>query len=259
MIWQYDSTVPAPHEADISQEMCAFCKEPMTTWMESVGAWRSGGSRLRVCASFGWWTFWRQVCSPVCDRDTWRQRWSLYGAAAQLMDLDLSDVSQGIEEVRRFLVAKYDARFEMHPRLFEVTVASVFRDLGFQAEATAYTADGGIDVILRGSSGSTAGVQVKRVRSAIEVEQIRALAGALMLGGHTRGVFVTTSRFRSGAVSAASRLRDLAMPVELIDSVRFFEVLKISQRPLYACYEEWQEVVGDFEEATIYEDEMAGG
>jgi restriction system protein len=175
------------------------------------------------------------------------------------MDLDLSDVSQAIEEVRRFLVAKYEARFEMHPRLFEMTVASVFRDLGFDAEATAYAADGGVDVILRNPTGSTTGVQVKRVRSAIEVEQIRALAGALLLGGHTSGVFVTTSRFRSGAVSASARLRDLAMPVELIDSVRFLEALKIGQRPLYASYEEWEQVVGDFEETTIYEDEVEGG
>ncbi len=144
-------------------------------------------------------------------------------------------------------------------RLLEITVTSVFRDLGYEAEATAYSADGGIDVILRKANGSTTGVQVKRVRSAIEVEQIRALAGALLLGGHTSGVFVTTSRFRSGAVSAAARLRDLCMPVELIDSVRFLEALKISQRPLYASYEEWEEVFSNFEEATIYEDEVAGG
>jgi restriction system protein len=175
------------------------------------------------------------------------------------MALDLSDMSQGIEEVRRFLVAKYEARFEMHPRLLELTVTSVFRDLGYQAEATAYSADGGIDVILRASNGSTSGVQVKRLRSAIEVEQIRALAGAMLLGGHTSGVFVTTSRFRSGAVSAASRLRDLCMPVELIDSVRFLQALKISQRPLYESFDEWEEVVGDFEEATIYENEVEGG
>jgi len=259
MIWQYDSTAPTPFEHDITRSTCAFCDEPMTILMESVSASRSSGSRLRACASCGWWTLWRQACSPVYDPDTGRSRWSLYGAAAQLMELDLSDVSQGIEEVRRFLVAKYQARFEMHPRLFELTVTSVFRDLGYESEVTAYSADGGVDVILRNPNGSTAGVQVKHFRSAIEVEQIRALAGALLLGGHTSGVFVTTSRFRSGAVSAAARLRDLAMPVELIDSNRFFAALKLSQRPLYESYEEWEEVVADFEEATIYEDEVEGG
>jgi restriction system protein len=259
MIWQYDSTLPAPHEDDITQDVCAFCHEQMSQLMESVPISRAGGSRLRACPCCGWWTFWRQTRSLFYDQDTGRHRWSLYGAAAQLMALDLADLSQGIEEVRRFLIAKYDARFELHPRLFELTVASVFCDLGYETEATAYTADGGIDVILRQPNGSTSGVQVKRVRTSIEVEQIRALAGALLLGGHTSGIYVTTSRFRSGAVSAATRLRDLAMPVELVDSVRFLEALKITQRQPYTSFEEWEDIFGDFEEATIYEDEMEGG
>lgn len=241
------------------RDVCAFCNEPMALLMESIPVSRAGGSRLRACPSCGWWAFWRQVRSLAYDRDSGRHRWSLYGAAAQLKALDLCDLSHGIDEVRQFLVAKYDARFELHPRLFELTVASVFRDLGYQAEATAYTADGGIDVILRHQNSSTTGIQIKRVRSAIEVEQIRALAGALLLGGHTSGVYVTTSRFRSGAVNAATRLRDMAMPVELIDSERFLESLKLVQRQPYTSYEEWEELVGHLEEATIYENEMEGG
>jgi restriction endonuclease Mrr len=42
-------------------------------------------------------------------------------------------------------------------------------------------------------------VQVKRYRNAIQVEQIRSLAGAHMAHGMTRGIFVTTSSFQSGA------------------------------------------------------------
>ena len=64
----------------------------------------------------------------------------------------------------------------------------------------------------------------------IEAEQIRSLAGALILNGHTRGAFVTTSSFRRGATSAAHRFGTIGIPIELIDCDRFFEALGIAQR-----------------------------
>lgn len=249
----------APHEDDISSEICVFCGESMKRLKESIGQ-KAGGTILRACTYCGWWTYWQQTCSPVFEPDTRRSRWSLYGAAAQLKNLDEIDMSHGLEEVKRYLIAKYEARFDLHPRLFEETVGSVFIDLGFDTEVTAYSADGGIDVILRHSNDITTGIQVKRVKSAIEVEQIRALAGALMLGGHTQGVFVTTSHFRSGAISTAKRLRHLAMPVELIDATRFLQALRITQRPAYESYFEWQDLFGYPPElVTIYENEVEGG
>ncbi len=259
MIWNYDETVSTPHEDDLASETCVFCHGSMRVLMESMGP-RAGGSRVRACEGCGWWTYWQQTRSITFDPDTGRHRWSLYGAAAQLRRLDEIDVSQGLDEVTRYLLAKPGSRFDLHPRVFEETVASVFRDMGFQADVTAYTADGGIDVILRTADGRTTGVQVKRVRAAIEVHEIRALAGALLLGGHTRGVYVTTSRFRSGAVAAARRLSELSMPVELIDAERFFDAMRISRRPAYQDYSEWAKVFGDPPDlATVYENEMEGG
>jgi restriction system protein len=229
----------------------------MALLMESIPTFRMGGAELRACPACGWWSYWRQTCSPVYDRDTGRQRWSLYGAAAELRTFAPDDLSQGLAEVRQYLLARYDARFELHPRLFELTVADVFRDLGYDAEATAYSADGGIDVVLRGPDGRTTGVQVKRIRDSVEVEQIRALAGALLLSGHTRGVYVTTSGFRSGAATAARRLTELALPVTLLDAPRFLDILRIAQRPPYADYYEWRDLFGDPDESTIYDDEWA--
>ena len=80
-------------------------------------------------------------------------------------------------QVRRYLMRKFEARAWMHPRLFELTVTSVFGDLGYRAYATAYSNDGGVDVILEDGSGERIGVQVKRRRDAVEVEQIDGSSG----------------------------------------------------------------------------------
>jgi len=131
------------------------------------------------------------------------------------------------------LTARYKRRNDLHPRLFEETVGSVFRGLGFEARVTAYTNDGGIDVVLDENSETTIGIQVKRSKRRISVEQIRSFTGALVLGGYTKGVFVTTSEFQSGAkrVAGLAQLRGTA--IELMDAKRFYDALRITQRPVY--------------------------
>jgi restriction system protein len=258
MIWVYEPSTDPPYESDITREQCTFCGTQMQFMLKTVGGF-GPNERIMSCPSCGWWTYWRQVKSLFYDPDTGHYRWSLYGALATLKQFDLADLSLGIEEVRQYLLAKYAARFEMHPRLFELTVESVFRDLGYTAEATAYTGDGGVDVILHGSDGQTTGVQVKRYRNAIEVEQIRALAGALILGGHTRGIYVTTSFFTTGSAKASKQFAQKGLPVELVDAPGFLDMLKITKRLPYSTYEEWYEENGEPELATIYENESEDG
>ena len=91
-------------------------------------------------------------------------------------NLNLSDLTLPIQEVRDFLTANFESRFTVHPRLFEETVASVFRDLGYEVIVTGYSTDDGIDVILE-RGGETIGVQVKRWKNSIKVGQIRELVG----------------------------------------------------------------------------------
>jgi len=146
-----------------------------------------------------------------------------------LQDLALSDIDAPLQEVRRYLMRKFEARTSMHPRLFELTVASVFGDFGYRAVATAYSNDGGIDVVLEDGSGKRIGVQVKRQRRAVEVEQIRAFLGALTLGDFTSGVFLSSSQFRRGAIGAARRSAQCGMPIELVDANRFFDMLDFAQ------------------------------
>ena len=145
----------------------------------------------------------------------------------------------------------------MHPRLFELVVASVFREIGYVASATAYSNDGGIDVVLE-KGDSTIGVQVKRYADRIEAEQIRSLAGALILANHTEGIFVTTSSFRSGAKSTAKRFTSKGYPIKLVDGERFLTQLGIQEirRMTKAKMIEYiEEIILTGASAVIYENQ----
>jgi restriction system protein len=41
-----------------------------------------------------------------------------------------------------------DRVYDLHPRVFEEVVGSVFKDHGWQVKVTAYTGDDGVDVVL---------------------------------------------------------------------------------------------------------------
>ncbi|TGK88603.1 hypothetical protein EHQ23_06760 [Leptospira bourretii] len=57
----------------------------------------------------------------------------------------------------------------MHP--FEDTVSSVFRDIGFFSEATTYSKDGGIDVILSDSKNRIIDIQVKDIKIKLRLKR----------------------------------------------------------------------------------------
>lgn len=183
---------------------------------------------MRLC---GWW-----LASVTECEVAWRGELPLGRTAVggTLRNLDLDDVSLPIDFARDYLVARYSDRTKVHPKVFQDVVASVFRDHGYEAFVTGYIKDGGIDVILQ-KGHTTIGVQVKRSKNTIVVEQIRSLAGALVLANLTQGVFVTTSRFTRDAKEATTAFTKTLYPMalELIDAERFFDALKIAQRNRY--------------------------
>ena len=179
----------------------------------------------------------------------------MWGACAQLKTLDLADVNAPVKEIKQYLVAKYEDRFDIHPRILEDVVGSVFHAQGFDTVVTAYQKDGGIDVVLSGGDAKTIGVQVKRYRDKINVEQIRAFAGALILGGHTSGIFVTTSSYSSVAQEASRAFGTKGLPIELVDAKKFYDALRISQREPYTDYEDFYWEMQEVDEKVIYEDE----
>lgn len=184
--------------------------------------------RLDYCPICGWWRIVKDVC--VCAEE-W-QIWDIFfGLSGKLKTFDLTDVNQPISEVKNFLTAKYDSRFFVNPKLFEEVVASVFKEIGYDVNVTGYSNDGGIDVVLENGQNDKIGVQVKRYKNKIKVEQIRAFAGALILSNFTKGIFVTTSDFQPGAIKASQSFTMKTLLIELVNASKFYDALKISQKP----------------------------
>ena len=239
-IWEYVDFHDLRLDAESPAETeCIYCQTALKRDREEEGKavflehqhhpWSDGKTTrasaiIGVCPCCGWWkddliTYLRvDGYTPLFE-----------GKRAVLKRLDVSDQRIPLDEIRQYLMAHYAARFEVHPRRFEEVVGDVFSSLGFKVRVTAYSGDQGIDVILDGGEDKTIGVQVKRYRNTIDVDQIRELTGALVLGGHTKGIFVTTSAFCSGAQKVASISSMRGYPIQLLDAQRFYAALKIAQ------------------------------
>jgi hypothetical protein len=218
-----------------AQTDCVYCGTPLDRLGQAspkaypASLWTS--ISVAACQTCGWWVLDR-VADGHHGPDPYVRQ---HRAVGVLRNLDLSDVSLPLEEVSRYLLARYGDRFHVHPRKYEEVVAGVFRDLGYRVRLTAYTGDDGVDaLVLDGDDGDTIGVQVKRYRASIEASQIREFAGSLILNGLTQGVYVTTSAYRSGATSAADRFRARGVAIDLWDCDRFYAALGISRRPAYS-------------------------
>lgn len=259
-IWVHHEVGEAPSIGEIAERQCRFCngrlvqeqiedrwagisKETAKLHRETVlemakihGAFilgemelvcdpDEGSAYLCTCPLCGWWQVFKEIY--LCTKN---QIWFVEcGTSAVLYKFNTVDITIPAEEVRQYLVAKYEGRFNVHPRRFEEVVASVFSSHGFRSEVTSYSRDGGIDVILRDALDRPIAIQVKRYKGAIEVATIRELLGAMVLKGFTKGVFVTTSTFQAGGREVVRAASAQGLALELIDGARFLDSLRIAQ------------------------------
>jgi len=243
-IWSYDDTSRQPKLSldEWNKSECPFCKErlPELHWRGGDGNIHQGmrSTRVGVCQICGWWRAEEYLISSG-DRSGTQYR-AHRAIVSSLKHLNLTDITTPVEDVRRYLAAKYEARFHVHPKLMEETVASVFRDHGYEAKVTGRSGDDGVDVILV-KGRDQIGVQVKRYKNLIQVEQIRSLQGALVLNGLTKGIFVTTSGFQSGGKGTVRRLAERGYAIELFDAERFYGALSIAQRSMYGSRREFDQ------------------
>lgn len=230
-MWEYNEAGRIMTITCVCSDNCIYCQHslfrfPAKKFEENQ---RRLLVQLSICSQCGWWTVYRIHQGEYTMTSGLAESHS--GNIGCLKELDLMDISTPLDEVRQYFFAKTDSVYEAHPRLFEEVVSDVFKDFGYSARVTAYSGDDGVDVILDGQGDCTVGVQVKRYKKEqrIEAEQIRSLAGALILGGFTKGIFVTTSKFRKGAIKTAERYKSIGYPIELMDAERFLDALGIAQ------------------------------
>ena len=106
------------------------------------------------------------------------------------------------------------------PTDFEHYVAMLYRKLGYAAEVTRQSGDGGIDIILKDKNG-TAAVQVKRfLKGNVGRPDLQRLVGA-SLNKYDRMIFVTPSSYSREAYEYAA-----LYGVELIDGPELEEMSK---------------------------------
>jgi hypothetical protein len=238
-IWHYGSVGDLSlYMSVIDQTVCLYCSTPLLLDKDAINEAETyemynygmsdkftttSKANIGICEVCGWWMY--NVRTWIGGKGPASQELKV----GVLRQLDLSNADVPLDEVRAYLAAKFDARFAINPRLFEEVVASVFRDHGFSTVVTNYSGDGGIDIILDRPPGGTIGVQVKRYKDRIAVNQIRELTGSLVIGGYTKGIFVTTSDFQSGARSVADISTARGYPIELVNAHAFYEALKIAQ------------------------------
>ena len=90
------------------------------------------------------------------------------------------------------------------PREFEEYVADMFRNIGFEANITPATSDGGKDIILR-KDGVTYYVECKQWKkdSSISRPVLQKLIGSAITDGITNVIFVSTCKYAQTVVEAA--------------------------------------------------------
>jgi len=248
MIWEYrpmltgaGPDIVEPHgDSQLLRQLlskCAFCDVRLHELLEEVERPTENISiyqYVRTCDDCGWWTVERRGVNVVDDGPYTRMFAKIGYAWGELRHLDLSDLSLPIGELRRYLLKKYSERFTLNPRRFEEIVADVFSDFGYTVRVTSFSGDNGIDVVaLDGEEGDIVGIQVKRYKGKIVPEQIRAFAGALLLHGMTRGIFVTTSSFTAGAKRTSRDYQNGGLRIELSDADDFYDRLQLKTRAPY--------------------------
>lgn len=236
---------------------CVFCDSPMIILGgdELPSSARKGLNcilgTLLGCPICGWW-----MASSLRGKAPFESSDGGFIEFRQisgvLKNLDTTDISIPIDNLRSLLVAKYSERFDVHPKKYEDIVGGVFSDFGYRVRVTSYTGDKGIDAfVLDGENDTTVGIQVKRHRGNIYAEQLRAFVGALAIRGITTGIFITTSNFGPSARQVVDDAeKRLGIIIELYDAKRFYEALKISTRtsfwnlndPDAPYYEYWQAI-----------------
>lgn len=252
-IWAYCVSTKEELHQFFMRRVCVFCGGRIEVLHDGEEFRDFGGSyyrrgmqtrrKVEICQSCGWWRI-KDHIEEICSQSDIKLVGPYTaGAVGALKRLALHEISTPIDEVRSYLLGKQRARFDLHPRLFELTVGSVFRDLGYEVKVTAYSSDGGIDVILE-KSGEEIGVQVKCCHQKVGVEQIREMVGALVLRDARTGIFVTTSGYTRGSKAARNSYAEHGYYLELIDGDSFLHTLRVTQRPRYSSYSDFLETIG---------------
>lgn len=113
---------------------------------------------------------------------------------------------------------------------FEHFCKKMLEKIGFRAETTKTSGDGGIDLIAYNSQAFISGkyiVQCKRYSGSVGEPVIRDLYGVVMSENANKGILITTGTFTSSAINFAN-----GKPIELIDHDKLIQICNDYELPI---------------------------
>jgi hypothetical protein len=114
---------------------------------------------------------------------------------------------------------------------FEFELLRLLQAMGFEAEVTGYSQDGGVDLVATNSGPLAAGkcvVQCKARARPVGEPVLRDLFGTMHAQGANKGILITTSSFTAAALRFAQ-----GKPLELIDGALYRELCEQHGLPAY--------------------------
>ena len=115
--------------------------------------------------------------------------------------------------VKRLKIETIQQLKKLDPYQFELFVAKIYKDLGYEVTPTPRVNDGGKDIILK-KDNQLYYVECKRYEGSIGRPMIQKLVGACAIDG-AKPIFVTTSRFTQGALKYGKEAG-----VDMVDATR---------------------------------------
>src|SRR3712207_1019555 len=119
-IWNYASQTKDALLNVMRSVKCVYCDSDLFRFEPLIDEkpWGDANEwRVRVCQTCGWWKI-----TEINHLDEGNLYRAFRGAAAgNLKTLDLTNLDTPLDEVRNFLLARYEPRFNVDPYLFEKT------------------------------------------------------------------------------------------------------------------------------------------
>ena len=119
--------------------------------------------------------------------------------------------------------------FSLNGYEFEKYITNLLRHLGFRAQQTSLSGDGGVDIVAYNDEPLTKGlylIQCKNWSNPVGQPEVRDLFGVVMSQRANKGILITTSYFTEQAIEFANGLN-----IELIDGKALNELSKTFLQP----------------------------
>lgn len=205
---------------------CPYCKVTGQSQKETTTYGVTGWveDTFVCCPRCGWWSY-------QSDADDTDGQPMYHSVAAILKQFSSDSPDLPIDPLVSHIARNEELIQKIHPAKLEELVGAIYSELfGYKVEYCSYgRPDKGIDLIVISlADGKTLAIQVKRHKQPIELGSIHQFFGAMVDADRKQGVFVTSGRFRSGAVSTAASLQQRGtVTIDLVDGKRLLEFVGI--------------------------------